>query len=66
MAEKKPTSGKREQFENAVYDLGLTLIDDYKAGRCRDSNKTLEAITDLFKVSQSAGLFLLEGKHNGI
>lgn len=66
MAEKKPTSGKREQFENAVYDLGLTLIEDYRAGRCRDSNKTLEAIIELFKVSQNAGLFFMEGKRNGI
>lgn len=67
MAEtKKPETGKREQFENAVYDLGLTLIEDFRAGRCRDHNKTLESIIELFKVSQGAGLFLVEGTRNGI
>lgn len=67
MAEqKKPATSKREQFENAAYDLGLTLIEDYRAGRYRDRDKTLESIIELFKVSQGAGLFLLEGKVNGI
>lgn len=49
MAEKKPTPSKREQFENAVYELGLKLIDDYFAGRCRDLNKTQDAIIAIFK-----------------
>lgn len=67
MAERqKLVTVKRDQFENAVYELGLTLIDDYRAGKCRDSNKTLESIIELFKVSQGAGLFLVEGQRNGI
>lgn len=65
MAERqKLATVKREEFSNAVYDLGLKLIDDYREGRCRDSNKTLEAIIELFKVSQGAGLFFMEGKRN--
>lgn len=53
MADAKKT--KREQFENAVYELGLTLIDDYRAGRCRDRDKTLEAIIEIFKVQTVGG-----------
>ena len=42
MAEtKKTVPSKREQFENAVYDLGLRLIEDYRTGRCRDREKTV-------------------------
>ena len=48
MAEKK--TGK-EEFETAVYALGLKLIEDFKAGNCRDSDKTLQSIIELFKVS---------------
>ena len=67
MAERqKLVTVKREQFENSVYELGLTLIEDYRAGKCRDRDKTLEAIIELFKVSQGAGLFLMEGQRNGI
>ena len=51
MAEKK--SGK-EEFEAAVYALGLKLIADYKSGNCRDANKTLEAIIEIFKTSMPA------------
>jgi len=58
MAEAKKT--KREQFENAVYELGLTLIEDFRAGRCRDSQKTLDSIIELFRISQT------EVKSNGI
>ena len=50
MAEKKTAQGKKGQFEDAVYDLGLKLIEDYRAGQCRDANKTLEAIIEIFKV----------------
>lgn len=57
MAERqKLGTSKREQFEGAVYDLGMQLIEDYRTGKCRDSNKTLESIIELFKVSQCAGL----------
>ena len=67
MAEtKKTVPSKREQFENAVYDLGLRLIEDYRTGRCRDREKTVGTITELFKVSQNAKPFLLEGASNGI
>ena len=58
MAEAKKT--KREQFENAVYELGLKLIEDYRMGNCRDSQKTLDSIIELFKFSQ------VEAKRNGI
>lgn len=65
MAEKKPD--KREQFEAAVYELGLTLVDDYRTGQCRDINKTLSAIIEIFKISQSNVRNLLTGdKSNGI
>lgn len=59
MADAKKT--KREQFETAVFELGLTLIEDYRNGTCRDRDKTLGAIVELFKVSQNAKPFLLEG-----
>ena len=65
MAEKRPIE-KREQFEEAVYDLGLKLIDDYRAGTYRDPNKTLDAIVELFRISQGAGRFFTEVKSNGI
>ena len=45
-------------YNEAVFELGLTLIEDYRTGRCRDAPKTLDAIIEIFKVSQSAGLFL--------
>lgn len=38
-----------EAFNKAMYELGLDLIEAYKAGRCRDSNKMLEAIIEIFK-----------------
>ena len=41
----------KEEFEAAVYALGLKLIEDFKAGNCRDSDKTLQSIIELFKVS---------------
>lgn len=49
MAEKKPAPDTRAQFSNAVYALGLKLIEDYKNGACRDANKTLDAIIEIFK-----------------
>ena len=64
MAEKRPIE-KREQFEEAVYDLGLKLIKDYREGT-RDPNKTLDAIVELFRISQGAGRFFTEVKSNGI
>ena len=39
-----------EAFNKAMYELGLDLIEAYKAGRCRDSNKMLESIIEIFKV----------------
>ena len=42
------------KFSKAVFDLGLSLIEDFKAGKCRDSNKILAAIIELFKVSRAA------------
>lgn len=48
MAEKKPD--EKEMFEVEVYKLGLELIEAYRAGTCRDSAKTLEAIIEIFKV----------------
>ena len=50
MAEKK--TGK-EEFDAAVYALGLKLIEDFKAGNCRDREKTLESIIEIFKVPAS-------------
>lgn len=49
MAEKKNAQTAKEQFTNAVYLLGLKLIEDYQSGACRDANKTLEAIIEIFK-----------------
>ena len=43
---------ERLVFDKAVYELGLKLIEDYRAGKCADRNKTLEAIIEIFKVSQ--------------
>lgn len=37
-------------FHKAVFELGLKLIEEYRAGTCRDSVKTLEAIIEIFKV----------------
>ena len=42
-------------FSKAVYELGelgLKLIEDYRAGKCADRNKTLESIIEIFKVAQ--------------
>lgn len=49
MAEKKPAPDTKAQFSNAVYELGLKLIENYQNGACRDANKTLEAIIEIFK-----------------
>ena len=49
MAEKKTAPDTKAQFSNAVYELGLKLIEDYQNGACRDANKTLEAIIEIFK-----------------
>lgn len=38
-----------EQFETEVYKLGLELIEGYRTGKCRDANKTLDAIIEIFK-----------------
>lgn len=43
-----------EAFNKAMYELGLDLIEAYKAGRCRDSNKMLEAIIEIFKAQSFA------------
>ena len=51
MAEKK--SDEKEKFEAEVYKLGLELIDAYRSGNCRDSNKTLEAIIEIFKITNN-------------
>ena len=47
-------------FDKAVYELGLKLIEDYRAGKCADRNKTLESIIEIFKVSQRP--FLVEAQ----
>ena len=39
-------------FSKAVYELGLKLIEDYRAGKCVDRNKTLESIIEIFNVSK--------------
>lgn len=49
MAEKKTAQTVKAQFTTAVYALGLKLIEDYQSGACRDANKTLEAIIEIFK-----------------
>ena len=48
MADKKPD--EKEKFETEVYKLGLKLIEDYRNGNCRDSEKTLAAIIELFEI----------------
>lgn len=40
-------------FNKAVYELGLKLIEDYRTGKCSDRTKTLEAITEIFRVSNN-------------
>lgn len=49
MAEKKPASDERAQFETEVYKFGLELIEACRKGTCRDYNKTVEAIIAIFK-----------------
>ena len=60
--DKKPLNEK-EKFETEVYKLGITLVENYLAGNCRDSNKTLEAVIELFKISRGVPT---EGIGNGI
>lgn len=61
MATDKKPPNEKEAFETAVYKLGITLVEDYRTGKCRDANKTLEAITALFRISRTT-----EGNSNGI
>lgn len=48
-------------FNKAVYELGLKLIEDYRAGKCSDRAKTLEAIIKIFRVSNNVERPFLSG-----
>ena len=52
LADENPIEGETE-FKTAVFEFGLKLIEDYKDCNCRDSNKTLDAIIEIFKASMS-------------
>lgn len=60
MAEKrlldKQPPDEKTQFEAQVYKLGLTLIDDFRTGKCRDRDKTLAAIIEIFRVQPIGGM----------
>ena len=42
------------EFNKATFKLGLRLIDDYTSGRCRDSDKILDAIIKIMEVQPKA------------
>ena len=42
-------------FNQATFELGLKLIDDYRTGNCQDRNKTLDAIIQIFTVQPLRG-----------
>lgn len=48
-------------FNKAVYELGLKLIEDYRTGKCSDRAKTLEAIIEIFRVSNNVMRPFLSG-----
>ena len=48
-------------FNKAVYELGLKLIEDYRSGKCSDRAKTLEAIIEIFRVSNNVARPFLSG-----
>ena len=54
MAEKKAAQSKKEQFSDAVYDLGLTLVDRYISGKFNvgDGRTILETIVEIFQSAQ--------------
>ena len=43
------TSAQME-FNKAVFELGISLIDDYRTGRCTNRDKTLEGIIRILEV----------------
>ena len=56
MADKKPAQGKKTEFENAVYELGLELIDTYRKGAYSSitpANLLLETIVEIFKTAKT-------------
>lgn len=56
MADKKPAQSKREQFENAVYELGLELIEVYRRGAYNSINAPqliLGTIVEIFKTAKT-------------
>ena len=51
-ADKKPVQGKKAEFENAVYELGLALIEAYRKGAYNNLNPPqliLGTIAEIFK-----------------
>ena len=57
MAEKKAVPSKKEQFTDAVYDLGLTLIERYLKGAysAGDGRAILDTVVEIFKSVQKEG-----------
>ena len=60
MADKKQesldeVSRSAAEFNKATFELGLELIKDFRAGRCRDAGKTLDAIIEIFKTQPRRG-----------
>lgn len=54
MADKKAAPSKKEHFTDAVYDLGLTLIERYLSGKygVGDGQAMLDTVVEIFKSVQ--------------
>lgn len=56
MADKKPVQGKKAEFENEVYTLGLELIESYRKGaysNLNPPNLILGTIVEIFKTAKT-------------
>lgn len=56
MADKKPAQGKKAEFENAVYTLGLELIEAYRKGAYNNLNTPhliLSTIVEIFRTAKT-------------
>ena len=56
MADKKPAQGKKAEFENAVYELGLELIEFYRRGAYNTLNspkQILDTIVEIFRIAKT-------------
>ena len=56
MADKKPVQGKKTEFENAVYELGLELVEAYRKGTYTNLNPPqliLGTIVEILKIAKT-------------